>query len=358
MFDAWDRDVYLLDNLISTEETLMNRRSFVITLVLQLLAPLAAYGLPASSNQYYAALDSSYGVLKVDPVTGATLGPLFASPGANDIALGPDGLLYVSNSSQAVIHAVDPANGTLVHTIGFPIHPVYAFQAKPMLMTFGPDGRLYVSVNEVPFFGSVYVVEPTAAMATEAFNTTPFAALPLGLDFGPDGDLYVSSWGGGNFPHRVDRLDGASGALVGMVASHEDNLGNVNAVVFASDGTFYVGSGGFGSGGWITRHTVDGDYLGMLPIGPTNPSGLNILPDGDLVWGNAGSTFKRYDVATQTLSDFGSGFGSAVKMIAIPEPAAGALLAIAVAIGMRARGFGPVALKQRTGGVGLLFGKN
>lgn len=325
----------------------MHRYCFAATLALQLLAPLAAYGLPASSSHYYAALDSSYGVLKVDPTSGATLGPLFASPGATDIALGPDGLLYVCNSGQAVIQAVDPANGALVHTIGFPIHPIYSLQAKPMLMTFGADGRLYVSVNEAPFFGSVYVVEPTADMATQQFNATTFAGLPLGLDFGPDGDLYVSSESSGNFYHRVDRLDGASGALVGMVASQEDSLSNPVSVAFASDGTFYVGSQGFGSG-WITRHTVDGDYLGTLPIGPTNPFGLSFLPDGDLIWGNSGSTFKRYDFAMQTLSDFGSGFVTAVKMIAIPEPAAGALMAIAAAMGLRrkaraARGFGLVA---------------
>jgi len=319
----------------------MNRRCLAFTLVLQLLAPLAAFALPASSNQYYAALDSSYGVLKVDPATGATLGNLFASPGATDIELGPDGLLYICNPSLAAIQAVDRTSGVLSHTIQFPVHPIYDYQLKPLQMTFGADGRIYVSVNDVPGYGNLYVVEPTAGAAPQLMNAL-VAENPTGLEFGPDGDLYVAAVAyTSNDVYRVERIDGTSGVLEETVASN--GLAYPTAIAFAADGTFYVGSAGFGSGGWITRHTVDGDYLGTLPIGPTNPFGLSFLPDGDLIWGGGGSSFKRYDFATQTLSDFGSGFVSAVKMIAIPEPAAGALMAIAVAIGMRVRGFGLVA---------------
>ena len=319
----------------------MNRRCLAFTLVLQLLAPLAAFALPASSNQYYAALDSSYGVLKVDPATGATLGNLFASPGATDIELGPDGLLYICNPSLAAIQAVDRTSGVLSHTIQFPVHPIYDYQLKPLQMTFGADGRIYVSVNDVPGYGNLYVVEPTAGAAPQLMNAL-VAENPTGLEFGPDGDLYVAAVAyTSNDAYRVEKIDGTSGVLEETVASN--GLAYPTAVAFAADGTFYVGSAGFGSGGWITRHTVDGDYLGTLPIGPTNPFGLSFLPDGDLIWGGGGSSFKRYDFATQTLSDFGSGFVSAVKMIAIPEPAAGALMAIAVAIGMRVRGFGLVA---------------
>lgn len=323
----------------------MNRYCFAVTLAVQLLAPLAAYALPASSSNYYAALDSSYGVLKVDPATGATLGNLFASPGATDIELGPDGLLYICNPSLAAIQAVDRTSGVLSHTIPFPVHPIYDYQLKPLQIAFGPDDRIYVSVNDVPGYGNVYVVEPTAGATPQLFNGT-FSAIPLGLEFGPDGDLYVSAVGYAHFPYRVERLDGASGVTEAMVAS--DGLAYPAAVTFAADGTFFVGNQGFGSGGWITHHTVDGDYLGMLPVGPTNPYGLSFLPDGDLIWGNTGSTFKRYDFATQTVSDFGSGFVSAVKMIAIPEPASGVLLAMAAVMGLlrkarAARGFGLVA---------------
>jgi hypothetical protein len=305
----------------------MNRRSFALTLVLQLLAPLAAYALPASSNQYYAALDSSYGVLKVDPATGATLGNLFASPGATDIELGPDGLLYICNPSLAAIQAVDRTSGVLSHTIQFPLHPIYHFQMKPLQITFGPDGRIYASVSDVPGFGNLYAVEPEAGATPQLVSTT-FAENPSGLEFGPDGDLYVTALAyNASDPFRVERFDGTTGAVEATVAS--SGLAYPTAVTFAADGTFFVGSQGLGSGGWITHHTVDGDYLGMLPVGPTNPYGLSFLPDGDLIWGNTGSTFKRYDFATQTVSDFGSGFVQAVKMIAIPEPTAGVLVATA-----------------------------
>lgn len=324
----------------------MNRRCFALTLVWQLLAPLAAYALPASSNHYYAALDSSYGVLKVDPTTGATLGNLFASPGATDIELGPGGLLYICNPSLAAIQAVDRTSGVLSHTIPFPVHPIYDYQLKPLQMTFGPDGRIYVSVNDVPGYGNLYVVEPTVGAAPQLVNAM-FAETPTGLAFGPDGDLYVAAVAyTSNDPFRVKRLDGTSGVMEATVASN--GLAYPTAVTFAADGTFFVGSQGLGSGGWITHHTVDGNYLGMLSIGPTNPYGLSFLPDGDLIWGNTGSTFKRYDFTTQTVSDFGSGFVSAVKMIAIPEPAAGALMAIAAAVVARrkaraGRGFRLVA---------------
>lgn len=149
-----------------------------------------------------------------------------------------------------------------------------------------------------------------------------------------------------NDAFRVEKIDGTSGALEGTAAS--SGLAYPNAVTFAADGTFYVGSGGLGSGGWITHHAVNGNYLGMLPIGPTNPFGLSFLPDGDLIWGGGGSSFQRYDFATQTVSNFGSGVVQAVKMIAIPEPAAGALMGMAAALVARrkargGRGFGLVA---------------
>jgi hypothetical protein len=310
----------------------MNRYRFGILLAWQLLAPVQALALPASSDHFYAAADFGLGVLKVDPATGASLGVLFSSPGARDIELGPGGLLYVCNTSERLIQVVDPTSGALVHSIGFPIHPVFSLPATPLNIAFGPDRRLYVSVQDVPGFGNIYVAEPTASMVTEIFNSTNFDALPVGLQFGPDGDLYVTSVNGtGNFYHRLDRLDGSSGVVEAMVASQEDNLANAGSLTFSRDGTIYVGNGGFGSGGWITRHTRDGQYLGTLPTPPTNPQGLNFLPDGDLIWGNGGSSFKRYDFVTQTTSDFGSGFINSVRMIAIPEPTAG-LLALFVAI--------------------------
>jgi hypothetical protein len=203
---------------------------------------------------------------------------------------------------------------------------------KPLQITFGPDGRIYASVNDVPGYGNLYVVEPTAGAAPQLMNAL-VAVNPTGLEFGPDGDLYVGAVAyTSNDPFRVEKIDGTSGVLEATAAS--SGLAYPTAVTFAADGTFYVGSAGLGSGGWITHHTVNGDYLGMLPIDPTNPFGLSFLPDGDLIWGGGGSSFQRYDFATQTVSNFGSGFVQAVKMIAIPEPAAGVLLAIATAMGV------------------------
>jgi WD40 repeat protein len=288
----------------------------------------SANALPPTADYTLFASDYSRGLVKVDPVSGEVLSTVFAASGISDIERGPDGLIYLSNSSQRVVQAVNPFTGALVRTITFAGDPQYSYDARPMDLAFGPDGRLYASVMDVPFFGNIYVVGPNDTHSTQHFNPTLFAGLPLGIEFGPDGNLYVVSESSGNFYNRLDRLNGATGVVEAMLADQNEGLSLPTRLTIAADGTIFVGNQGWGDRA-ITSYTVNGDLLQTIPVASGGLNGLTLLPDGDLVWGDGGANFMRYDFATQMTSVFSTGYGSAQKMIAIPEPASCALALLA-----------------------------
>ncbi len=282
--------------------------------------PTADYTLLAS--------DYSRGLVKVDPVSGEIISTVFAASGIGDIERGPDGLIYLSNSSQRVVQAVNPFTGALVRTITFAGDPMFSYPTTPMDLAFGPDGRLYASVMDVPFFGNIYVVGPNDTHSTQHFNPTLFTGLPLGIEFGPDGNLYVVSENSGNFYNRLDRLNGVTGVVEAMLADQNKGLSLPTRLTIAADGTIFVANQGWGDRE-ITSYSLNGDLLQTIPVASGGLNGLTFLPDGDLVWGDGGANFMRYDFATQTTSVFSTGYGSAQKMIAIPEPASLALAFLA-----------------------------
>lgn len=124
----------------------------------------------APSGGVSSALGSTGGVLRIDPVTGATEPLALSFPGEPGRAgfafpcaakFGPDGDLYVVQGVDAAVFVVDPATGSTRRLVDVP-------GGVADNLAFGVDGRLYVS----QFLGEVSEVHP----GPPAYPTT----IPLG----------------------------------------------------------------------------------------------------------------------------------------------------------------------------------
>jgi hypothetical protein len=118
-----------------------------------------------------------------------------------------DNILYVANmqdtdSTKAGIAPngeVDRYNATTGQFLGGLAMPAgYAGQFNPRAVVFGPDGNLYVSVFDSSNLNAGYVVRyvgGTGSGTVFASNTVdPDLHRPEGLTFGPDGRLYVTGF--------------------------------------------------------------------------------------------------------------------------------------------------------------------
>lgn len=142
-------------------------------------------------------------------------------------------------------------------------------------MTLGPDGLLYVTdtLNE-----QVVRYDLTTGGLVDVFVSPGTGGLqnPWPLAFGPNGDLYVGENSGG----RIVRFDGATGAFMDVVAS---GIGGPTGIRFGADGNMYVSSQADNS---ILRYTLDGEFIDVFAEVPSNPWCLDFGPAGDLYVAN------------------------------------------------------------------------
>lgn len=138
-------------------------------------------------------------------------------PLPNDLAFGPDGELYVSDSMQATIWRVPAGGGT----------PTVWFQdtklASPYIgvngLRLSPDGERVVFTVSIDLLGraSVYalprVAAPKAAQL-QLVHRFPLGQLPDGIAFGAAGDLFVTQAGPTSSGIDVLRPDGSLKASV------------------------------------------------------------------------------------------------------------------------------------------------
>jgi hypothetical protein len=164
-------------------------------------------------------------------------------------------VLYVANfmgatSANGEVDRYDATSGVFLGALTAPAS--WSGQYNPRGVAFGPDGKLYVSVYDAsnPNSGDVVAYNVSTGVGTLfASNATGAADLhrPEGLTFGPDGRLYITGF-------RADATDtdkivilNAAGTEVDHIAL--DAVGQARsfgqAILFGPGGRLYVPITGF-----------------------------------------------------------------------------------------------------------------
>lgn len=171
---------------------------------------------------------------------------------------------------------------------GFTVDYVGRVDGNPTTITFGPDGQLYVAVQQ----GSIFSMD-------ESGNTSFYAGgfdTPTGIAFRPGtSQLYVSS------RVRNENVDGEAqisiangGQVVGGLPCCYTFLHSANGIAFGSDGMGYVGVGARADHGEI----LSGDNAGQQDERhPLEASILRFNPDSGTIDSYARGFRNPYDIA-------------------------------------------------------------
>jgi len=169
------------------------------------------------------------------------------------LAVGPDGLLYVSNTGTSQIFAIAP-NGTVTIVAGTgergasgdggPATSATFF--APASIRFAPDGSLHIvdmsnhRVRAIDHGGNVVTVAGDGAQGYSgdgASATRARLAFPADIAFAPDGVMYIAD--SGNARVRAVARDGTITTVAGP-----DTLVRPIALAVDPAGTLYIADGG------------------------------------------------------------------------------------------------------------------
>jgi sugar lactone lactonase YvrE len=186
------------------------------------------------------------------------------------LALGPDGLLYISSRFDGQVHRL---------TADDTVEPYVSGLGVATGLAFGPDGNLYVGDRA----GTIFRVTPSRAI--DEFASLPPSMAAYHLAFGPGGDLYVSvpTLSSHDTLYRI-----TPGRAIESVFTR---FGRPQGLAFASDGRLYIVDALAGAAGLFTLDVgtpgarPDLVLPGPLLIGVAiRPSGGLVLASSDTVW--------------------------------------------------------------------------
>ena len=290
--------------------------------------------------------DASLDTVQVfDSVTGTLTGTLTPNGGwgtPTGIAVGPNGDVYVADSTNNVVDQFNGSGSFLGTFIG-------AGLVSPSGLTFGPDGNLYVA-NFGP--GNDSYISRFNASGNQV-DGTPFVPSTTGLfdpgaiTFGTDGNLYITDSSNG----ALDKVIGSTGAFSTLVPAGcpATPFSNPQGVAVGPGGNLYVSDAGFGCNGgaygvyeYSTNGTLLADFI--APNVLSTPIDLAFGPDGNLYVTDSEARVALFNGTTGAeLPDFVASNGSAgplidptflafsPNMVATPEPATVGLIGIGLA---------------------------
>ncbi len=297
---------------------MQRRRSSVPLLTISILLWFDA---PAAGRLLSIGPNSS--VMELNPSTGVAIGVLVPAgtggiQGISELAIGPDGLLYVSVTGGAHANSVfrfDRHTGDFVDKFAFG-----GGLNLPLGLAWGSDGHLLVSSY---WTGSVLKYDGLTGALIGTFASGGGLAGSHGLGFGPDGHLYVA----GNLSQGVYRYNGLTGAPMGLF-SVGGGLAAPIDVEWGSDGNLYVTSD-VAVGRVLRYQGASGAFMGDFIVpgagGLTRPQELQFGPDGALyVDRGVGGRILRYDGQTGAFIDtFAQQFSARFIFfddVVVPEP--------------------------------------
>jgi YD repeat-containing protein len=337
---GWDLDVHrrrFKDDLAETINTVLDTRTYQgLGLVRGIVSDSEGTiyaALSSPQNAHVVSLSRS-GVLDVVVNVSGVRG--FSGDGGDakdaklngpaHVALGPDGSLYIADTTNFRVRRVWPADESGVRIIttfagngvdasaGDGGLATEASLRSPQGVATGADGSVYISEFLVPG-GRVRRVNPCGIIETVAGGGSgdvsdggPAINVrldgPRGIDIGPEGDLYIAQWWG----HRLLKVapDGILSTVAGLfpsggyngdgIPASEAKLSFPNDVTVAPDGTIYISDGTnrrirrIGGDGIIT--TIAGTGLVVvnssgdgglaLHADLSSPYAVTIVPSGDV----------------------------------------------------------------------------
>jgi hypothetical protein len=170
---------------------------------------------PSDGSVLVASNTTVFKVLRYDAITGARDTSFGINANAQDIAIGPDGYVYMTTrdlSGNSYIGKYDPVTGALIDTL---VAPEFGQPRATYTGLEVANGKLYV--GEL-FSNSILELDLITGDLQRSFVSG--RGLLVDFKFGPDGDLYVAT---GNqtlgSSSEVLRFDGLTGAFDKSVAT-------------------------------------------------------------------------------------------------------------------------------------------
>lgn len=260
----------------------------------------------------------SFKIFRFDETTGAPLG-VFAdlSPAVHqspdDMAMGPDGNLYVGDFSNGRILRYNGRSGAFidVFTKAAATPGKITFDAAGNLFTsgwdsiekydgvtgshlgtvvpwqnqigyrrirIGPDGLLY-AVKHQGNSSDIVRFDPNTGSLIDTFIAGRFFDGPTDFTFGPSGEMYISNW------HRTEliRYDGGQPTSIESLSSMIDDTPSVNPdlVTYSSDGALFVEHTGNDFSQWQIKKydATTGDLIADFPKGVFVAFAISQVPE-------------------------------------------------------------------------------
>ncbi|MGO2096092.1 MAG: SMP-30/gluconolactonase/LRE family protein [Candidatus Microbacterium stercoravium] len=232
----------------------------------------------------------------------------------NGLAIDGDGMLWVAEGRHTRVLKLDEHGEILLSIESTQQHPLL----WPNDLAFGPDGMLYLTDSGIldtdfidgiqiradwataRYDGRVYRIDPVAGKIVELIDSG--IGFANGIAFGPDGRLYANETIGGAV-YSYDPADAWHKSLFGNVNADDglDRWRGPDGMAFGLDGRLYCTVYGQGD---VTVLDTDGSVLDRIRTNGNLPTNIAFLPDGShraAVTEVAGSCIEIIETATSGL---------------------------------------------------------